>query len=322
MSLTTRFTLAAVALGLLAGAAAEGPARAAPSSETSSTALLQAAEGRLPAFLHCLREQEIAIVGAHRGGPRAEFPENAIATMARVTTLAPVFIETDVQESRDGVLFMNHDDILDRNTTGAGRVADHDWAEISRLKQRDPTAQPTAYAPPRLSQVLQWSRGRALLLLDVKPSTEVEKVIAEVEAEGAEGRVMYLAYTADQAHRTLARAPDAVVAVPMLNRDYFDRMREAGLVGPHILGMVNVNRSDPQLVSDIAATGTIVLSGSYAGADTPDAVYESLADAPAYHAMIGRGAQMIASNRPVHAGAAMSAYPDYARRLGICAVRD
>lgn len=313
----TGFTSVCAAALMLCVSAAS--AQDAPSAPTSA-GLVQAAEGRLPAFFSCLRDQDIAVVVAHRGGPRAEFPENAIATMQRTTSMAPVFVETDVQASRDGVLFMNHDPVLDRNTTGRGAIADHDWAEIQGLKQRDPTAQPSPYAPPRLADVLEWSEGRTVLLLDVKPSTNVAKVVAEVEAAGAQGRVMYLAYTVDQAQQTLEEAPMAMVAVPMLNRDYFERMKAAGLIGRHILAMVNVNSADPDLVREIAATGSIVISGSYAGADTPDALYETTAQAGLYQVMIGQGAQAIASNRPLAAAEALMSNPQYARRLATCGI--
>lgn len=314
--------LGCVSLVMTSAAAVTASAEAPRPSPPTSAGLLAAAEGRLPAFFGCLRDHGVAMLGAHRGGARAELPENAIATMQWTSSRVPVFVEADVQESRDGVLFMNHDDVLDRNTTGRGPVAEHDWAEIAVLQQRDPTAQPTAYAPPRLSEVLAWSKGRALVLLDVKPNSNVEKVIGEVEAAGASGRVMYLAYTVDQARRTLARSPEAMVAVPMLNRAYFEQMRDAGLVGPHILGMVNIFNADPALVADIAATGSFVMSGSYAGADTPDAIYESLADAPAYQAMLTRGVHSIASNRPVQAGAALLASPAYVRGLQTCGVNN
>lgn len=321
MPISLRYLLlGCAALVATTGSAATTVVQAPTAAKPTSAGVLAAAEGRLPAFLTCLREQGVALLGAHRGGARAELPENAIFTMQWTTSRVPVFVETDVQESRDGVLFMNHDDVLDRNTTGQGPIADHDWAEISVLKQRDPTAQPTTYTPPRLSDVLAWSKGRSLLLLDVKPNSNVEKVIGEVEAAGAAGRVMYLAYTVEQARRTLARAPGAMVAVPMLNRAYFERMREAGIVGPHVLGMVNVVTADPQLIADITATGTFVLSGSYAGANMPDAIYETLADAPAYQAMLARGPQAIASNRPIQAGAALLALPDYVRGLQACGV--
>lgn len=80
----------------------------------TSAGISKAASGRLPAFLACLQKQKTAIVVAHRGGPLAEHPENAIVTFDYTTSLAPVFLEVDVQQTVDDVLFLEHDGVLER----------------------------------------------------------------------------------------------------------------------------------------------------------------------------------------------------------------
>lgn len=305
---------------LLAGTVALPPAVAQVSAPTSAQ-IVRAAEGRIPAFLQCLRTQNVALVGAHRGGPLAEYPENAIATMERTTSLVPVFIETDVQESADGVLFMNHDDVLGRNTTGTGAIADQNWAEISALKLRDPTAQPTDYSPPLFFDVLTWAKDRALIFIDVKPKTNVDKVVEQVSKAKADGRVMYLSYTVEQAKALLQRRPDAVFALPIFNQQHFDRAKAAGLLGPNLMAMVPVGKVDPALVKAVHATGATVMSGTYAGRETPDSIYRTVADAKAYLSFVARGPQLIASNRPVDAATAVFSDHSYRTRFTKCLSR-
>ncbi len=300
-------------------AAAPLPTLAAPAALTSAD-LLRAANGRLPQFLGCLRAQNLTLVGAHRGGPLPEHPENAIATMARTGALVPVFMETDVQQTADGVLFMNHDDVLDRNTTGTGPIAQQTWAQISLVKQRDTTAQPTEYAPPLLSEMLAWADGRALLLLDVKPSTDADRLVAEVSKAKADGRVMYLAYTVAQAQALRARRPEAVVALPVFNRVHLEAAKAAGLMNDKLLAMVRLSGVDDAFIAEVTNTGATIVSGTYGGRDTPDAVYVSSKDDGAYHALAARGARLIASNRPVEAAVAMMSAPGYAAKLSTCGV--
>ncbi|WP_421738106.1 glycerophosphodiester phosphodiesterase family protein [Caulobacter sp.] len=286
----------------------------------TSADMLTAAKGRLPQLLTCLRQQKVALVGAHRGGPLPEFPENVVATMQRTTALVPAFIETDVQQTSDGVLFQNHDDVLDRNTTGKGAIRTQTWAEISKLKVRDTTAYPTTYAPALLSEVLGWADGKALILLDVKPQTDPDLLMAEVDKAKAGDRVFFLSYTVAQALGQRQRRPDAVIALPVFDRDMLAKAKAAGLLNDHLIAMVRPGKMDAAFIPELEAMGVTVMSGTYGGPETPDAVYRTPADAGAFQALAKAGPRMIVSNRPVEAATALLADPTYARKLKACGV--
>jgi glycerophosphoryl diester phosphodiesterase len=303
---------------LLAGAAllTATVAHAAP----TSVDIVNAAKGRLPELMTCLRQQKVPLVGAHRGGPLTEYPENVIATLERTTSMVPVFIETDVQQTADGVLFQNHDDVLDRNTTGKGAIRQQTWAEISKLQVRDPTAYPTVYKPNLLSELLAWADGRALIFLDVKPQTDPDLLMAEIGKAKAFDRVFFLSYTIAQAQGVRQRRPDAVVAVPIFDREALAKVKAAGLISDHLVAMVRPDKVDASFIPELEAMGVTVMSGTYGGPQTPDAVYRTVADAPAFHALAKAGPRMIVSNRPVEAATAMLADPDYAQKLKACGI--
>ncbi|MEM1410563.1 MAG: glycerophosphodiester phosphodiesterase family protein, partial [Pseudomonadota bacterium] len=73
-------------------------------------------------YLSCL-EGRAVVVSAHRGGPAPGYPENAVETFVHTLSQVPALIETDVRETKDGVLVLMHDDTVDRTTTGTGAVA-------------------------------------------------------------------------------------------------------------------------------------------------------------------------------------------------------
>ncbi|WP_312165820.1 glycerophosphodiester phosphodiesterase family protein [Phenylobacterium sp.] len=306
--------------GLLASAAFLGLATTAAAAAPTSADILKAADGRIPQFLSCLREQKVTLVGAHRGGPLAEHPENSTVTFDFTTSLAPVFIETDVQQTFDGVLFMNHDGVLDRNTTGHGVIAEQPWARISKLKQRDPTGQPVDQSPQTLAEVLTFAKDRVLLLLDVKPQTDANLLMAEIDKAGAGGRVMFLAYTIPQAQALRRAKPDAVLALPVFDREQLAKAKAAGLVDGKLLAMVRPGEVDAAFIPELEALGATAMSGTYANAKSPDALYRTRADAALYQSFAQLGPRMIVSNRPLSAAEAMLADPTYARRLQACGV--
>ncbi|MDY0287442.1 MAG: glycerophosphodiester phosphodiesterase [Sphaerochaeta sp.] len=68
-------------------------------------------------------------VVAHRGDS-AHFPENTLEAFLSAYRMGVDVIETDVHLSRDGVLVIWHDETLDRNTNGTGRIEDHSLEEL------------------------------------------------------------------------------------------------------------------------------------------------------------------------------------------------
>ena len=69
---------------------------------------------------------------AHRGAS-AYYPENTIISFEKALEMGATGIETDVQLTKDGVLVLIHDEMVDRTTNGKGFVKDYTYREISKL---------------------------------------------------------------------------------------------------------------------------------------------------------------------------------------------
>lgn len=312
-----KYSLIAIAGALLLS----NSAIAQPQNPTAAGISRTANQG-VAELLSCLRKEEIPLIGAHRGGPLPEYPENAMATLQRTTEMLPVFLEIDIQQSFDDQLFLNHDPVLHRNMVGYGTISEMRWAQIAPLKLRDQSGQPTEYTAPLLKDVLTWADGRALLLLDVKPSTEAALLAEIVKSAGAEHKVMLLAYTIKQAQAIRELMPDTVIALPVYNREALEAAKAAGLVNDHLLAMARPSNVDDQFIPDLEALGATVMTASYRSAQSPDALYRTLEDASHYHALAAKGPRLIVSNRPHEAIASMLAMPDYAQKLAKCGIVD
>jgi glycerophosphoryl diester phosphodiesterase len=73
---------------------------------------------------------------AHRGADTAR--ENTLAAFRAAVDRGYGYLELDVRTTRDGVLMVFHDEVLDRVTTGTGRISDHTWEELTRIRVIDP----------------------------------------------------------------------------------------------------------------------------------------------------------------------------------------
>src|SRR4051812_47773443 len=71
------------------------------------------------------------LVFAHRGGA-ALAPENTIAAFDNGLALGADGLELDVRLSRDGVVVVHHDRMLDRTTALRGAIAERTAGDLSR----------------------------------------------------------------------------------------------------------------------------------------------------------------------------------------------
>jgi glycerophosphoryl diester phosphodiesterase family protein len=104
----------------------------------------------------------------HRGA--SEFAhENTLEAYRAAFELGADGNEIDVRATRDGVLVLFHDDMLDRILEAYGDASDYTWDELQRFRFRDPDRFGEQCRIPTLVEVLELHRKHAgLIHLDIK----------------------------------------------------------------------------------------------------------------------------------------------------------
>ena len=120
---------------------------------------------------------------AHRGGSLEQL-ENSLSAFQNAWDLGYRYMETDMQASSDGVVYIFHDDRLERVSNGTGLFCEHSSAEIDKLRLNN------GEAIPRLSDALD-ALPHALFNIDIK------------RADGTKPLANFL-NTHPQAHRVVA----------------------------------------------------------------------------------------------------------------------
>ena len=104
-------------------------------------------------------------------------PENTLAGIHKAIELGSEAIEIDVQASSDGVPVLMHDLTVDRTTNGTGEIASLTLAELKALE--------TGGEPiPTLAEVLELTKGKVLLVMEIK-QPGIEKHVVRVVKEAA-----------------------------------------------------------------------------------------------------------------------------------------
>lgn len=128
---------------------------------------------------------------AHRGGAKLR-PENTIAAFDHGLSLGADGLELDVHLSRDGVVVVHHDAMLDRTTSGLGPLAALTAAELRTLDAAKlwPELTGRGIGIPTFRDVLGRYPGIPLIVeLKVNVAELAERVIEEIRAAHAVDRV-------------------------------------------------------------------------------------------------------------------------------------
>jgi len=109
----------------------------------------------------------------HRGAKQIA-PENTIASMRAAKQLGVGVVEVDVMLSKDDVLFIHHDNKLDRCTDGSGYLWDHTASELRGLDAGSHFSTRFAKEPlPMLSELLLECKALGLgVNLEIKHATD------------------------------------------------------------------------------------------------------------------------------------------------------
>jgi glycerophosphoryl diester phosphodiesterase len=109
-------------------------------------------------------------------------PENTLAGIRAALALGVDAIEIDVHCTRDGVPVLIHDATVDRTTDGTGAVAGLTLTQVRTLDAgRDLFDRRFAgERVPTLAEALDLTRGRCLLVVEVKPADIEQAVVAVI----------------------------------------------------------------------------------------------------------------------------------------------
>lgn len=129
---------------------------------------------------------------AHRGASAAIPPGNHLAAFDAAIAAGVDHLETDVQASADGEVVIFHDERLDDITTGTGRIGDHPWSTLQRLRYRDGDRE-TDHGLVLLDDAMsRWPE--AFWNIDVKTDAAVDSTVDILRRHDARQRLCVAAF--------------------------------------------------------------------------------------------------------------------------------
>lgn len=123
---------------------------------------------------------------AHRGGGKLA-PENTLAAIDVGARYGHTMIEFDAKLSKDGEIFLLHDDNLERTSNGWGVAGELNWQDLLRVDAGGWFSGEFKGEPlPLLSQVAERCRKHGMMAnIEIKPTTGSGRLTGRVVASAA-----------------------------------------------------------------------------------------------------------------------------------------
>ncbi len=235
------------------------------------------------------------LISAHRGGPYPGFPENSIEAFENVLRYTNAIIECDIAVAKDGTLVMMHDDKLDRTTTGKGFVKDYTWEELNKLKLKDEDGKITSFKIPTLKQVLEWTKGKAFLTLDVKKGVSLQAINKLIKSTNSAPYVAIITYNLNRAKEVYQMNPDLMISISGRNMEDIKRIKNSGINFENLIAFTGVSEPNPAVYEALHDMGIFAILGALGNLDRRaiargDQVYDKLYE---------NGADILATDRPI-----------------------
>lgn len=190
------------------------------------------------------RDNRIPFICAHRGGATVGYPENAIVTFEHTLSRTDAIFEIDPRLTKDGVIVAFHDETLDRTTNGTGKLSDYTWAELKQLKLKDTKGNITPYGIHKLEEVLQWAKGKTILILD-KKDVPYDRLLQLIELNKAEAHVLVSTYHLKEAQYYYKRNPNIMFEAIIKDKEVMKSYEDAGIPWGNIVAFTGQPSNTP-----------------------------------------------------------------------------
>jgi len=246
----------------------------------------------------------VPLVSSHRGGAQPSFPEECIATFENTLRYTPSTIEIDPRYTKDSVMVLMHDAVIDRVTNGKGNIADLTWNEVKDLKLKDKNGTLTNYKIQKLDDVLEWAKGKTVVIMD-KKTIPIDKMEQKIREHRAEANAMVLVHTAEDAKEYYDRNPNIMIEVEVFDTKKVEELDKSGVPWKNILAYVGFKRlENKELYKMIHKRGSMCLMKA-------GRVYDKdyvRGDKNIYKALVNDGIDVVETNLPADVAKSINAF--------------
>lgn len=197
------------------------------------------------------------MVCAHRGN-HSDAPENSLKSISDAINSGIGMVELDIRQSKDGELVLMHDKSIDRTSNGSGDVSDYTLEELKQFNLNKSNGTLTNEKIPSLKEVLELSRGKIYIDLDIDKKVSFNKVYALVNQYGMLKQVLFYSSEFNVIREMLNLNDSDVIPMPIVrNQNDFDQYKNLNI------DVLQFNVDDNALEQQIQNEGWYIFRNAY-----------------------------------------------------------
>ena len=163
--------------------------------------------------------QNKVMVTAHRGDWR-NAPENSLRAFEYAAAMGVDVVELDLNQTKDSVLVIMHDQTIDRTTNGKGKPADYTLAEIRKFSLRNGLGRVTRNPIPTFKEVMLALKGKSVMVNLDKSYPYYREAFAVLKETGTLKQAVFKAeVTYPVLKERYATLIDSIIYMPVVNLD-------------------------------------------------------------------------------------------------------
>lgn len=239
----------------------------------------------------------IPLVQGHRGTKESEFPEGTILNFEFVLKNLRASIEIDPRLTKDSVIVVFHDESLNKNTNGSGKVSDYTWAELQQFNLKNPKGELTSFKIQLLEDIVDWARNKTVLILDRKDVPP--KMIAElIKKKRARNFIINTVWSLDEAMAYFKEDSGRMFLISIRSSTPIQSYINAGISSKQLIGSLGTkwDLAAEQHCKELKDLG---ISSLLAAASTYDKLETDQDKKEAFLMLKEKGVDIIESDYPV-----------------------
>ncbi|WP_345006709.1 glycerophosphodiester phosphodiesterase family protein [Snuella lapsa] len=197
------------------------------------------------------------MVCAHRGN-HTDAPENSLQSITDAINSGIGMVELDIRQTKDGELVLMHDATIDRTTNGSGQVSDFTLQELQQFNLYKENGTLTNEKIPTLREVLEISRSKLYLDLDIDKKASFNKVYPLVNQYGMLKQVLFYSSELSVIREIINVNNSDIVPMPIVrNQNDFDQYQNLSI------DVLQYNVVDNSLKQQIQNKGWYIFRNAY-----------------------------------------------------------
>lgn len=206
-------------------------------------------------------------VSAHRGGSLPGFPENCIATFENTLKSTFAIMEIDPRYTKDSLMVLHHDPTLGRTVDATGPVINYTLAELQKMNLKDSGGKVTSLHMPSFDEVLEWAKGKTILVIDQKDVSAKDR-LRKAEEHNCVQNVVLIVYSFEDAKLCYKLNKDVMMEVMIPSAEKVIEFDRTGVPWKNVVAFVGHQiPDDPKLFEMIHQRGSLCMAGSSRNTD-------------------------------------------------------